>query len=628
MLEAIRERAQGWVAKLILALITIPFALWGIDSYFNDGGKEPVVASVGKDEIGQNEFFQSLQRQRDTLQERTKTKIDTENKDFRKVVLDQMIDGRLMNYAGTANGLATPVGDLDAMIQSAPIFQDNGKFSEERFQTWLQKQGLNRKALARMIQQDSMAQQFQVGYGQGAIMPAASVAQIASLLVQQRETNEATFDGSAYAKDIVIDDKAVAAEYQAHKQDYAIPEQVRVQYLVLSAAAIRASIEISDSAAQQYYDTNKAKFGEPEQRRASHILIKTDSGISAADKAAAKAKAEKIYQELRANPAKFAELAKQNSQDPGSAAQGGDLGSFTHDTMVKPFADAAFSMKVGELRGPVESQFGYHIIRLDGITPGKATAFATVKVSIVAQLAQQEAERKFVDAAEKFSNMVYEQSDSLDPAAKQFQLKVEESGWISRDHADPAFLARADLMAALLASDAVAKHQNTEAVEVAPNTLVSARVLEHKPAGTKPLAEVTGEIRSKLIAQAARAKAIEAGKQALKLAQSGQPIAGFSAPMMVSRTQPLNLSPESIKAIFKADISKLPATVGVETPDGYRLYRINKVVKAAPEADRQKQLQRDLSGTVMKEEIKAYLAFIKAKAGVKINNAMLEKKAQ
>jgi len=628
MLEAIRERAQGWVAKLILALITIPFALWGIDSYFNDGGKEPVVASVGKDEIGQNEFFQSLQRQRDTLQERTKTKIDTENKDFRKVVLDQMIDGRLMNYAGTANGLATPVGDLDAMIQSAPIFQDNGKFSEERFQTWLQKQGLNRKALARMIQQDSMAQQFQVGYGQGAIMPAASVAQIASLLVQQRETNEATFDGSAYAKDIVIDDKAVAAEYQAHKQDYAIPEQVRVQYLVLSAAAIRSSIEISDSAAQQYYDTNKAKFGEPEQRRASHILIKTDSGMSAADKAAAKAKAEKIYQELRANPAKFAELAKQNSQDPGSAAQGGDLGSFTHDTMVKPFADAAFSMKVGELRGPVESQFGYHIIRLDGITPGKATAFATVKVSIVAQLAQQEAERKFVDAAEKFSNMVYEQSDSLDPAAKQFQLKVEESGWISRDHADPAFLARADLMAALLAPDAVAKHQNTEAVEVAPNTLVSARVLEHKPAGTKPLAEVTGEIRSKLIAQAARAKAIEAGKQALKLAQSGQPIAGFSAPMMVSRTQPLNLSPESIKAIFKADISKLPATVGVETPDGYRLYRINKVVKAAPEADRQKQLQRDLSGTVMKEEIKAYLAFIKAKAGVKINNAMLEKKAQ
>jgi len=628
MLEAIRERAQGWVAKLILALITIPFALWGIDSYFNDGGKEPVVASVGKDEIGQNEFFQSLQRQRDTLQERTKTKIDTENKDFRKVVLDQMIDGRLMNYAGTANGLATPVGDLNAMIQSAPIFQDNGKFSEERFQTWLQKQGLNRKALARMIQQDSMAQQFQVGYGQGAIMPAASVAQIASLLVQQRETNEATFDGSAYAKDIVIDDKAVAAEYQAHKQDYAIPEQVRVQYLVLSAAAIRSSIEISDSAAQQYYDTNKAKFGEPEQRRASHILIKTDSGISAADKAAAKDKAEKIYQELRANPAKFAELAKQNSQDPGSAAQGGDLGSFTHDTMVKPFADAAFSMKVGELRGPVESQFGYHIIRLDGITPGKATAFATVKVSIVAQLAQQEAERKFVDAAEKFSNMVYEQSDSLDPAAKQFQLKVEESGWISRDHADPAFLARADLMAALLAPDAVAKHQNTEAVEVAPNTLVSARVLEHKPAGTTPLAEVTGEIRSKLIAQAARAKAIEAGKQALKLAQSGQPIAGFSAPMMVSRTQPLNLSPESIKAIFKADISKLPATVGVETPDGYRLYRINKVVKAAPEADRQKQLQRDLSGTVMKEEIKAYLAFIKAKAGVKINNAMLEKKAQ
>lgn len=628
MLEAIRDRAQGWIAKLILALITIPFALWGIDSYFKGDGREPAVASVGKDEIGQHEFFQALQTQRDALQERTHAKVDIENKDFRKGVLDQIVEGHLMSYAGTSNGLMVPAGDLEAVIQSAPVFQDNGVFSEERFQTWLHKQGLTKQGLLRMIQQDSMAQQVQVGYGQGAIMPAASVAQVASLLVQQREVNEAVFSGNAYTNAISIDDKAVESDYNAHKQDYAIPEQVRVQYVVLSADSIRSGIEISDQTAQQFYDANKAKFSEPEQRRASHILIKADSSMSAADKAAAKAKAEKLYQELRANPARFAELAKQDSQDPGSAAQGGDLGSFTRDTMVKPFADAAFSMKVGELRGPVESEFGYHIIRLDAITPGKVAPFAAVKPGIVAQLAQQEAERIFAEAAEKFSNMVYEQSDSLDPAAKQFHLNVQESGWISRDHAIPAFLAKTDLMDAMFGQDSLEKHQNTEAIEVAPNMLVSARVLEHKPSGTRPLSEVAGEIRAKLIAQAARAKAIEAGQQALKMAQAGQTVTGLGAPMTISRMQPLNLPAESIKVIFAANASKLPTSVGVETPDGYRLYRITKVASVPPDATRLTQLQHDLTGIVMKEEIKAYLSYVKAKAGVKINDAILEKKAE
>ncbi|MDR3394931.1 MAG: peptidylprolyl isomerase, partial [Parasulfuritortus sp.] len=582
----------------------------------------------GKDEIGQHEFFQALQTQRDALQERTHAKVDIENKDFRKGVLDQIVEGHLMSYAGTSNGLMVPAGDLEAVIQSAPVFQDNGVFSEERFQTWLHKQGLTKQGLLRMIQQDSMAQQVQVGYGQGAIMPAASVAQVASLLVQQREVNEAVFSGNAYTNAISIDDKAVESDYNAHKQDYAIPEQVRVQYVVLSADSIRSGIEISDQTAQQFYDANKAKFSEPEQRRASHILIKADSSMSAADKAAAKAKAEKLYQELRANPARFAELAKQDSQDPGSAAQGGDLGSFTRDTMVKPFADAAFSMKVGELRGPVESEFGYHIIRLDAITPGKVAPFAAVKPGIVAQLAQQEAERIFAEAAEKFSNMVYEQSDSLDPAAKQFHLNVQESGWISRDHAIPAFLAKTDLMDAMFGQDSLEKHQNTEAIEVAPNMLVSARVLEHKPSGTRPLSEVAGEIRAKLIAQAARAKAIEAGQQALKMAQAGQTVTGLGAPMTISRMQPLNLPAESIKVIFAANASKLPTSVGVETPDGYRLYRITKVASVPPDATRLTQLQHDLTGIVMKEEIKAYLSYVKAKAGVKINDAILEKKAE
>lgn len=618
MLEAIRERAQGWIAKVILALITIPFAIWGIDSYFQGGSSEPPVASVGKDDISQREFFRALQNQRDAMAQRSQAKVDIDNKEFRKSVLDELVDIRLISSAARGNGLLVPAGQLDAVIKSAPIFQDNGAFSEQRYQAWLREQGLGEKELAAMIERESLAQQFQMGYGQGALVSAASAERLSALMAQQREVSEVVFAADAYLKGVTVDDQAVAAEYEAHKNDFATPAQVRIQYLVLSSEAIRAGIKITDQAAKDYYEANKANYQEPEQRRASHILVK----------AADKAKADEIYKQVQANPGKFAELARQHSQDPGSAANGGDLGSFTRDAMVKPFADAVFSMKPGEIRGPVQSEFGYHIIRLDGITPGTAVAFEAVKAEILQALAQQEAERKFAEVADRFGNLVYEQPDSLAPAAKEFALQIKETGWIGRNQADPAFLAKPALMDALFSPEALDKHQNTEAVEVAPGTLVSARVLEHKPAGVRPLAEVAAVVRAKLSLRAAQAKAVAAGQAAEKALAAGQPVAGLSAAVLVSRMQPSKLPPEGIKAVFKANAAKLPAVVGVETHDGYHLYRISRVVEATPDENRRKLVQRDLGRLAAQEELRAYMAYVKAKTGVKINDAILEKKAE
>ncbi|MFA5081280.1 MAG: SurA N-terminal domain-containing protein [Hydrogenophilaceae bacterium] len=625
MLEAIRESAQGWIAKVILALIIVPFAIWGVDSYFQGGGGEPAVATVGKDEVSQREFFRALQNQRDALQKQAGAKVDIENKDFRKSVLDQLVEIRLIGNAAKRNGLIVPANQMDEVIKSAPIFQENGAYSESRFQAWLREQGLGQKELAAMIEREALTQQFQMGYGQGSVVSTASAGRLSALIAQQREVSEAIYSADAYLKGVTVDDKAVEAEYNASKNDYATPAQVRVQYLVLSAEAIRSGIKVSDEEARQYYEGNKARYQTPEQRRASHILIKADS---AAEKPAAKARAEQLYAQVKAAPGRFAELAKQNSQDPGSAAQGGDLGSFTRDTMVKPFADAVFAMKSGEISAPVETEFGYHIIRLDGITPGMTPTFEALKPQIAAELAQQQAERKFAEVAERFSNMVYEQPDSLAPAAKEFGLTVLESGWIGRDQAEPAFLAKPTLMDALFSPEALNKHQNTEAVEVTPGTLVSARVLEHKPAGVRPLAEVAPLIRAKLSLLAAQAKAVEAGQAALKALTSSQAVAGLSAPMLVSRVQPLNLPPEALKAIFKANTAKLPATVGVETHDGYRLYRIDRVIEAAADENRSKQIQRDLGRMAAQEELRAYLAYMKANIGVKINDAILEKKAE
>jgi peptidyl-prolyl cis-trans isomerase D len=627
MLEAIREKAQGWIAKLILALIIIPFALWGVDSYFHGSAKEQAVVKVGKDEIGQREFFKALQTVRDAMQSQSQVRVDIENHDFRKQVLDQMIDQRLMADAADANGMKMSAAEAEAIIQAQPVFQDNGAFSKAKFQQWLESRHLAKQELVRDLRLDMLAQQFQAAYGQGAIVTAASARQLDELMTQQREVNELVFKTDAYAKSVSVDDKAIQAYYDAHKPDYAIPEQVRVQYLVLSRADIQAGMKISDEQAQQYYDSHKDRFVEPEQRHASHILIKTDAKMSAAEKTAAKAKADKLYQELVAKPGEFAELAKKESADPGSAAQGGDLGNFTRDAMVKPFADAVFGMKVGELSKPVETEYGYHIIRLDGITPARQIPFAQIKADIAAQLAQDESEHRFAEMAEKFNDTVYEQADSLAPAAKQFNLKVQESGWISRDHAEPAFLGKAKLMDELFAPDSLDKHHNTEAVEVAPNVLVAARVLEHKAAGTRPLSEVADNIRAKLVLEAARAKAIEAGQQALKSAQAGQALSGWSAPMTVSRMQPMQLGPQSLQAIFKADTGKLPALAGTETPDGYALFRITSVTKGTIDAAKEKAIQQQLYGLVARSELQAYLAYLKNKAGVKVNDTVLSQKA-
>lgn len=622
MLEAIRERAQGWIAKVILALIIVPFALWGIDSYIGGGGSEPPVASVGDDQVGQREFFRALQNQRDMLAQQNGVKVDIEDKAFRRNVLDQLVEIRLIGQAASRNGLTVSASQMDAVIKSAPIFQDNGAYSEQRFQAWLREQGLGEKELFAMLQRESLAQQFQMGYGQGAVAAAASAGRLSALMAQQREVNEAVFAADAFLKGVTMDDKAVQADYDANKSDYATPAMLRIQYLVLDADAIRTGIQVGDEAARQHYEANKARYQTPEQRSASHILVKAE-----ADKAAARAKAEKLLAQVKATPGKFAELARQNSDDPGSAAQGGSLGSFTRDTMVKPFADAVFGMKVGEVSGLVETEFGYHIIRLDGIIPGAAVAFDAVRAEIKTELVNQEAERRFADVAERFSNMVYEQPDSLEAAAKEFGLAIRETGWIGRDRAEPAFLAKPALMNALFSPEALDKRQNTEAVEVAPGVLVSARVIEHQPAGVRPLAEVAGIIRAKLAAQAARAQAIASGQAALKAAESGQVVAGLSAPMLVSRMQPMGLPPEGVKAVFKSDAGKLPATVGVETADGYRLYRINRVVDATPDDNRAKLIQRDLARLAAQEELKSYLAYVKGAVGIKVNDALLDKKA-
>jgi peptidyl-prolyl cis-trans isomerase D len=623
MLEAIRERSQGWIAKVILILLIVPFALWGVDSYLSGGGQEPPAATIDDLEISQREFVKTLNEQ----QEQMGGKVD--EKALRQLVMDQLVNTRLLSQAAGKVGFSVLDPQIQSVLAGVEIFQENGAFSESRLDAWLKGRGMSRPELLAMIGQDLLLKQVQIGYGEGTVIATPSVNRLGSLLAQQREVNEIVFDLKAHSQAVQIDAKTLEAEYKARQADFATPAMVRVQYLVLSQAGLESGVQISEEQARKFFDENPAQFQEPEQRRASHILIKLEAGANAAAKQAAKARAEELLAQVRKSPASFADLARQHSQDPGSGANGGDLGAFSRDMMVKPFADAVWAMKPGEIQGLVESQFGFHIIRLDGILGGAKMGFAVVKDDIVKTLRQQEAQKRFAESAERFSNIVYEQPDSLEPAAKEFGLKIEQSDWIAPGKAEPAMLGDTRLIAALLSEDALQKKQNVEAIEVAPNTLVSARVIEHRPAGVRPFAEVSGEIRARLTNVAARKLATEAGKKALAAAIVGKPEGlTLSAPMGVSRMQPMNLPPASVRAIFSAAAGKLPAWVGVESPEGYRVYRINRVTEATPPPEQVKAMRNDMRRMLAQEEMRAYLESTKARSKIKIAPTALEPKAE
>jgi len=622
MLEAIRQHAQGWIAKIILGLLVLSFAVWGLNSYLDGGGKIKPMATVNGSEISQKDFQDALQQQQEALGQDAAA----DHTVLRKQVMEQLLNTRLLLVAAQKNGMQILPGQIESFIAGLEPFQEDGRFSQARFDAWLRGRGLSQAYFVEMVRQDMLLKQVQFAYGEGATVPQSAADRLGRLLSQQREVQERVFDVNAYLAGVQIDDAAVEAEYNTNRQAYATPAQVRVKYVVLSSQVLSDLIQVDEKSARQFYESNRTRFQQPEQRRASHILILADAGMDAKAREAARAKATQLLQEVQAQPARFADLAKEHSQDPLSAVQGGDLGAFTRESMVKPFADAAFGMKEGEIVGPVETEFGYHLIRLDGVIAGGGLGFEQVKGEILDELRKQQAQRQYAESAERFSNLVYEQPETLEPAAQEFKLQVQESGWLSRKEAQPQFLGHPRLVDALFDRDVLENKHNTEAVEVSPGVLVAARVLEHRPEGMRPLPEVAQEIRLKLAVKAAGEKAVAAGQQALKEAQAGQPPAGMSAPMTVSRMQPMQLSPEAIKTIFRADAGKLPAYAGMASPDGYRLYRIDQVSEADTKPEMLRQVRRDLQRLTAQEELRAFLEYTRSKSEIVVDQKLVEGK--
>ncbi|MDR2000992.1 MAG: peptidylprolyl isomerase, partial [Zoogloeaceae bacterium] len=434
----------------------------------------------------------------------------------------------------------------------------------------------------------------------------------------------------SFLKQVKLTPDAVNAYYDANTAKFQVPEQLRAEYLVLSHDRMTDQVSISEDEIKAWYA--KHPYRQAEERQASHILILV--GAKAADEEvnAAQAKADEVLALAKKSPKDFAKLAKQHSQDSGSATQGGDLGWFGRGAMVKSFEDAVFSMKEGQVSDLVRSDFGFHIIKLTGIHAERSRPLDEVRNEIVATLKAQAAEKKYIEAAEGFTNTVYEQSDSLAPAAEKYKLTIQTSDWLRKGAGAAGPLGNAKLMAALFSDDAIKEKRNTEAVQIAPKVLVSARVLEYKPATQQPLEMVAPTITAFLTHQEAAKLAAAEGEQKLdQLNNGGKVSVAWSKPRGMKKGMAGELPVQELNAIFRADAEKLPAYAGVSSPNGYTLLRITKVKRfAADGADTPQAgvLRNEYTKQIAGEELAAWLAVLREKYPVKINRTMLESKDQ
>jgi peptidyl-prolyl cis-trans isomerase D len=390
------------------------------------------------------------------------------------------------------------------------------------------------------------------------------------------------FDAKDYLAKVNPSDADIDAFYKAHADRFRAPDEASIEYVVLDLDALKKQVTVSDDDLKKYYEQNISRYTTPEERRASHILIAVAKDASADVRAKAKAKAEALLAEVKAHPDSFAEVAKKNSEDPGSAAKGGDLDFFARGAMVKPFEDAAFGMKVGDISGVVESDFGYHIIKLTGVRGGERKPFEAVRAEIQDEVAKQLAQQRYAEAAEQFSNMVYEQSDSLQPVVDKLKLS-KMTAVVQRAVAPGATgpLASSKLLDAVFSVDGLQNKRNTEAVETGPNQLVSARVVNYRPAHVRDLAEVRAQVLEQLKADQAAAAARKDGEARLASLKQN-PADTLAQSVVLSRAQIQGQPRQVVDATLQADLAKGPAVVGVDL--GAQGYAVLKVVKRVPRA--------------------------------------------
>lgn len=628
MFEAVRQNKR--ISQVILAIIIVPFAFFGMDAYFSGspGGNE--VAAVGGSKISVAEFDRALREQQDRLREATGGQFDRalfESEAFRRTVLNGLINQRVLLLHAEDNRMVVTNEQMQSFIASLPAFQgEDGRFSLDRYEMLLRAQNMTPQMFEASLRQDLRVQQIVEAVGESAFAGTLPVRRFLEAQLEAREIRDLAIPVERFIDEVTVDAEAVRAFYDRNPERFERAPRLRAQYVVFDDNALLSRLQIDDAQVAAFYEANLDRFGLPEERRARHILIQVDGDAADADVAAARERAQRVLDALRAAPESFAELAAAESEDPGSASAGGDLGFFSRGAMVAEFEDAVFGREVGELGELVRSDFGFHIIEVTGIRPDSIQPLEAVRGEIVAELGRQEASRQFAVLAEQFANTVYEQPDSLEPAAEPLGLEIRETDWLERGNVVVGGFSNERLTSELFSVDARESGENIEAIEVARGTLLAARVIEYQDAQRLPFEEVSEQIERQLRAERAAALAREYGESLLaQLAAGETPELEWSAIRRIQRGMP-TLPPQAMQAVFAASSAELPAHVGVPVADGgFALYRIEAVERAALDDDdpRLRAVADEYRTRVADKEFDAFLASLRDQYKVEVRATAL-----
>ncbi|MCK7583038.1 MAG: SurA N-terminal domain-containing protein [Chromatiales bacterium] len=523
MLQTIRERAQGWIAWAIVILISIPFALWGIQSYLGVGG-EPIAATVNGVEIPARELDRRVQETRFELRERLGAAYDPaafDDQRLRAEVLETLIqEALLMDVVGRL-GLRISDQEVQMQILSDPAFVSEGRFDKDTYERLLRFQGLTPAMYEAQLRQKMSATQLIRAVSSSELATSAELDAYKRLMGQKREISYLRLPLAEHRSEEPIDEARITAYYDSNRARFQSPEQVKLEYLVLDTDSLSSKVEVSEEDLRRLYESEQARFVQPERREVRHLLLKVDAE---ADEAAAQAVLDEI-QAIRARiqaGESFEELAKTLSQDPGSAANGGSLGIIESGIMVPAFDQASFALPVGELSEPVRTPFGYHLIEVVRILPSEAKPFDEVREQLRTELAKQQAEKLFYDLAERLANVSYESRDSLDPAAEELGLTIRRSDWVGREGGE-GVLAHPKVLAAAFSLDVLVERNNSDLIEPERDQLqaVVLRVTEHREASVKPLDEVREEVVTAIRDEQARSAAKAAAETLLDQLREG-----------------------------------------------------------------------------------------------------------
>ncbi len=618
--------------QFVLFLLVFPsFVFFGIQGYSRFAGNDQqVVAHVAGQPVSQAELDAAV-RERVERARRQMPTLDPklfESPEMRRVALEGVVRDHLTMAAADKMNLRATDDRLDRFFKTDPEFASLRNADGSINRDVLTALNMSSEAFAERLRQDLSRRQVFEPVAASALAPAAAASAALDAMYQQREVQVERFD----AKDQLAKSAPTDAEVEAYYKDptnaaqFQAPEEAQIEYVVLDLDAVKKGIAVSDDDLRKYYSENEKRYTAPEERRASHILVKADKDAPKAEREKARAKAETLLAEIRKNPQSFAELARKNSDDEGSAAKGGDLDWFGRGQMVKPFEDAAFTLKPGETSGVVESDFGYHIIQVSGARGGEKKSFESVRGAIENEVRNQLVQKRFSDAAVEFGDTVYEQPDSLKPAADKWKLEVRTAQHVTRAPASAASgaLASPRFLEALFSPESTRDKKNTKAIDVGANQLAAGRVVQYAPAHLLPLADVKDRIRQQLAARRAGELAAKLGQERLAKLQANPGEAFPGQPVLVSRAQPRDVPRPLLDAVLKAPVAKLPAFVGVSLGDqGYAVAKILKTAGRDPVVADATKANAQYAQVWAEAEAQAYYAALKSRFKVSVNEAAL-----